>query len=243
MARNTLLTTALVMLKAELGTSLVTGVAIAADAQLYMLLDQKQKWLASEFDWPFLRNRSDIAVPGTSNAARYQNIPTDINFERPVIVETFYNNYWYPVTYGINSEQYNTLRSGDAGTSPQPINPIRRWDWKPGDHTMLEVWPLPTIAQTLRFQGEKPLTTLINVVTPVVNATLDLDDLMVVLFVAADLLALQKKENAQLKLAQATQRMNRIRASYSTPSAPVKLGSGSDFDRPLRRVVPIVVVG
>lgn len=230
------------MLKGELGVSLTAGVATAGDQEFYTLIDDTQKWLASEYDWPFLRSQADIAVAGgTGDATRYPTAPTTINFERPVKVETLWSTYWHPVDFGIGTDQYNQLSSGDGGVAVKQLNPIQRWDWKTNDSTKLEIWPLPTDAQTLRFRGQAILASLKDGSGAFDSTkTLDLDDLLVVLFAAAGKLARMRKEDSRYVLSKAEARLNRLKASYPVKSTPFVLGGA--IHAPPKRVVPIVTV-
>ncbi len=237
MARNNTLANVLLMLKGELGYALTPGVATAQDQELYTLIDNKQRWLSSDWSWPFLEKRSDIAVAG-GIGSRYQTAPTDINFERPVNVQTLWNTFWRPVIYGIEMPEYNALSSGDGGVPIKQLDPIQRWRWN--SETQIEIWPLPNQAQTLRFIGDRPLTSLKTAGVYDPATTLDLDDLMIVLYVAAEKLALMKKANAELKLTMAETHANRVKASYASKRRNVVLGGG--LTPPPRKLVPMIVL-
>lgn len=231
MARNTPLARALQLLKGELGYALLPGTASAADSELYILIEERQKWLASEFDWPFLSEKAEVnLVAGT----RFYTLPTTLNFERPVKVDCLFNSIWHCVDYGISVHNYNALASGD-GVTAQAQDPVYAWRYQEGDDTMFEVWPVPASAQTLRFQGQRTLTNLrkteegmeFNFSTV---ATLDLDDTLVVLFAAAEKLARMEKADAKAKLALAEQRFARLRATST--SAPKTFVIGESTDQP-----------
>lgn len=132
--RGTSLAQLVNMLKAEVGFNQAQGVAM--DTEFQTLLANKQKWLSSKWDWPFLQVRADVGVgPG----ARYVNVP-NLNWERPVQSEVQWSNIWQDVEYGITSEQFNYLDS-DQG---QQLDPVMRWTFA----GQLEVAP-PASAPTL----------------------------------------------------------------------------------------------
>jgi hypothetical protein len=161
MARNTTLAIATKMLKVLIGSSITSGVATAADEHFYTLIDMKQTWLAQEYDWPFLKQRSDVAlVIGT----RYYTLPTltTFNYDRPIGVSTLFSTHWRGVDFGIGQAEYNALSSGDGGVPVVTQTPQRKWDWKPGDEAQIEVWPVPSATSTLRFEGQRTLKTLLN---------------------------------------------------------------------------------
>lgn len=180
------------MLKVECGDSLTAGTGI--DADLNALLETEQELLATMSDWAMLETRWDVAVAA---GARYLNLP-NYNQSRPVVVETLWAQHWTEVCYGIDSEQYNRYDSDRGQTGAQ----IEKWRLVPvtetGAQQTFEVWPLPSIAQTVRFTGQLrmlPLLTDEDVCT--------LDAQMLVMFAAAKRLALLGKNEAQFKLAEA----------------------------------------
>jgi hypothetical protein len=74
----------------------------------------------------------------------------------------------------------------------------------------------------------------------ILRKVLDLDDELIVLYVAAELLAREKQEDSKLKLALAEQRLNRLRAVQPVRADPIILGGA--MIKPNRRVVPITTV-
>lgn len=220
MARGTTLANALLMFKGEVGASLVTSTGIGSDNEFYSIIDNQQKWLAVRYDWPFLATEGNIPVAaGTGDAVRYQTVPSNFNFERPVTLDALWNQRWVPVEFGIGPREYNTHSSGDTGmVSAEQADPISKWRFKPGDESLFEIWPLPATSQRLRFTGQRNLTPLATDGVYNVAATLDLDDLLVVLFGAAKYLRRRKSEDAPMVLAQAEGRLADLRAAY--PSTP-----------------------
>lgn len=250
MARNVALGIVRSAVKAELGRSLATT-ATAQDPELNQIIFDVQSWLSSEYDWPFLRARWDVSVnPG----ARYLAFPTiddislttAINFERPVNLLVKWNLVWQPVDFGISElEELNYLDS-DIG---QISDPIQRWQFD--DESNFEIWPIPGTQATLRFIGQRTLTDLRSSVgpPPVWNdsATLDLDNLLVIYFTAAEYFARNGQEDtaaAKYTLSLATNRMTQVRATYPRRVAvePCVIGGGRKWDRRMLRLVPMVVV-
>lgn len=242
MARGTQLASIREMLKAELGYS---QDSTTQDRELNLLLSNKQKFLAGEFDWPFLQARWDLTVPA---GTRYIALPltqggptgqqSAINFERPVLYEVKYSLRWQEIHYYIGSEEYNFL---DSDRNGMVMNPIQRWRFatdssEQSDADQIEVWPIPSIPQTTRFTGQR---TLLDLVAD--NDVADLDDLLLVLMVAAEKLTRMKLPDAQLKTALAQERMQRVRAVYPTKQTSTVLG-GNLLDKPRRRRVPITVI-
>ncbi len=238
MARGTTLANLRAMLRAELGETLVTTTNLQDDRMLNTLLSNKQKWLASSYDWPFLKRKWDITCePGTL----FKTLPTTalapeteavaINFERPVQVEVWYNKAWLPVFYGIGGAEYTAWNS--FASPPETTDPIQRWQFasnvdEPGTaDNEVEFWPVNTLQQTVRFTGQRALQVLYN---PSVDATTndayvaDLDDMLLIYFVAAEMLARIDAPDAREKALLAKERLFQLRSIYPNRSEALILG-------------------
>jgi hypothetical protein len=221
------------MLKAEVGLSLNVGTQ--KDTALNTLLSDMQKWLASEFDWPFLADRWDVTAAASS---RLISVPTtaqiaganqSINFERPVTVQTKWNTLWQDVDYGIGQDEFNYLDS-DRGIT---ADPVQRWQMAGQDK--FEIWPMPASPQIVRFQGQRALAAL-----TADGSLADLDDVLIVLFVAAEMLANEGMKNAPIALAKAQERLARLRGVYPARQRTYIVGSGSE--KGSVRIVPMKIV-
>jgi hypothetical protein len=225
------------MLQARLGEQ---ATVTSTKSRYYQLLSLKQQWLANEYDWPFLEDRFDLAVPSGS---RYLSFPTidnegvtsAMNLERQFTVEVFWNNVWSELDYGIGSEQFNYLNSDQPG---QIQDPIQNWRWS--EEGQIEIWPINSTAQKIRFTGQRALDVLVND-----TDTADLDDQLIMLFVAADMLTRSKAADAQSTMNQATERLRACRGGYPTKTKKVSFcgdGGKNNIDN-RRRLVPIAVAG
>lgn len=243
MARGTPLNVLRKMLKAEIGYD--QGNNPDQDMNLNTLLSNKQSWIATEFDFPFLEQRWDLNVPPLT---RYISLPTleggpvsqqvAINFERPVLVEVFYTNSWQDVDPGIGSEEYNWLNSDQAG---QIQDPILRWRMASNatdgaQFSQIEVWPIPATQQTLRFTGQRTLYPL-----EADDDLADLDDMMLVYFVAGELLLDLNKPKAQRLMTLAEIRLRQTKANYPTREHKVVLGRKLLLPAKMRNVVPMII--
>lgn len=255
MARNTPLGNVVAMLKAEVGTNMITGVAVANDLNFASLIAEKQRWLADTFDWPFLENDWDIPVGG-GGSTRYLPLPTAaqddqagqeggvgtylLNQERPFQVSVFFSNYWQPLLYGISEEEYNYINSDLL----QTLDPVQRWRFS--EETMFEIWPVPQTNTLIRFRGQRQCGPLLTFndgganpssVSPQWQSTLDLDDLMVMLFAAGEYLQLLGKANAQAVMARAQNRMQQIRGNY--PKRTMDCAFGQSQLRQYNKIIPV----
>ena len=183
----------------------------------------------------FLEDRFDVPVPANG---RYLTFPTIDNeqvtsalvLERPIIAEVFWTELWSELDYGIGSEQFNYLNSDEAGNVQDPV---QRWRWS--EEGQIEIWPMNSTAQVIRFTGQRALDAL---AAP--TDTADLDDQLIVLAVAAELLARKKQQDAQLKQAMFVERLRSIRASYPSKRKYIEFG-GQDEDVQRPKLVSIAV--
>ncbi len=228
MSRGATLSTIRARLKAELRDAQETNTVL--DAEYNYALDSRQKALAVSYDWPFLQDRWDLSCTA---GTRYFTLPTTnvrsvsstINFERPVLTEVRFNSYYRPVAHGIGATQYNAVFEGVSQ------DPIQNWslDTNVGDATnpsQIEVWPTPASTQTMRFTGQRTVGTL-----SADSDKCDLDDLLLVFYVAADYLAQRQQGNAQSMLAKANEHLIKLRAGYPTKEGRMVLGASALDDR------------
>jgi hypothetical protein len=238
--RGTTLATLLTMLKAEVGYSL-DSTATGKDAALIQLLANKQRWLAGEYDWPFLEHQWDLSCAISS---RYLDIPTvdvagstvTINFERPVLVEVKFTNRWIGVDYGVGAQQYNAIDSDDG----QTLDPIQNWRFatdssETANPNHIEIWPMPATVQTLRFTGQRSLQELIAT-----TDVADLDDTLIVAFTAIDLVP---QEERSLKATAAQERLRRVLGGYPRKTRRLVFGKTDlGLSEKKQNVVPVIAV-
>ena len=223
------------MLKSLLGQT--SGSAL--DPMYNRLLSDKQKWLADEFEWPFLEDRFDLVVPAGSRYLPFPTIDNEgltlaLNLEYPVKAEVYWSTIWQELDYGIDSEQFNFINSDNGETQ----DPIQRWRWS--QEGEIEIWPLNVQGTIIRFTGQRSL----DVLEQDFDAA-DLDDQLIVLPVAAELLARSKQPDASAKQALFAERFRAIKAHYPTKKNGLVFGGGSqETDREQRnRLIPIAVAG
>lgn len=213
MGRGTTLATLRYMLKSEIGHNLQTNVATAQDTELNQLLADMQQWVWSQYRWPFLYSHADVAATATT---RYLTAPTAISLDYPTKVEAKWGQLWFDVDYGISGEEYQVVDPDRQQTR----DPIARWQIY--SSTQIEVWPVPSTVQTLRFWGTKTLNALASD-----TDTADLDDLLIVLFAAAEKLSRAKLADAPAKLNRAQQLFHRLRGA-DRPNTIFTLGGDGD---------------
>lgn len=245
MSRGTTLSIARSMLKAEIGD--FTGTNANRDAVLNQLISNMQKRLGVEHYWPFLEREWDVVVAA---GQQYATLPTEtagdpedefvaINLDQLPTVKTFYTTQYWPVQYGIGEDEYNTFNFKLGQSS----DPIQRWRLATNpneiaDPNQFEVWPVPGTSQTLRFRGERALLNLTQD-----TDTLDLDDMLVILFCAAEILTRAKQPDGALKLQGAQRHLQWLKQGYTVKDKVRTLDGKGDaqFNRD-RRLIGVAVI-
>lgn len=235
MARGTTLEQLISDLRAEIGQSTNTAVSRASLDSLSATLRRVQSRLWGDFDWPHLRVERDIQMQA---GGRYYDFPTDLDLTRVEKVEVKWGGIWQPVNYGITSEDF-VVHDSDLGIRN---NPVMRWDYYNGavgaPVNQFEVWPIPANNGTpaskelyLRFTGIRKLRSLIAM-----SDVADLDDTLIVLYSAAEILARLKMPDASSKLESANIHYSRLKGRQAGRTEPFVIGGCAD-ERPKRRGV------
>ena len=166
-------------------------------------LDRTQREQWNEIEWPHLTIYKDIPMV---IGQRYYSYPPQLPFDSIFRIWWPQGVTWVPLDYGINPQTYATM----GGENIQAWPP-RRWrnvavyneaTQQTQPAAQFEIWPTPgpSTPFSLRVEGNAPLNPLIeDTDICVIDATL------IVLFAAAEILAMQKSESASLKLQKANQ--------------------------------------
>lgn len=200
MAKGTTLLALRSMLRSEIGASPNPSMGVNTIDQYDHILRRTQERLWADFEWPFAYIERDEILHTNQ---RYYTFDQDIDFDRIVCAHVQYSSIWHPVDYGIGVHEYNQM-DADRG---QRMEPVLRWRHHEGNQ--FEVWPVPTTNnQLLRFKAVKKLRPLIST-----TDQCELDDNLIVMFAAAELLTRAKAEDAQAKVALANAHYNRLKGS------------------------------
>lgn len=201
MARNTTFGQLIEMTVIEAGMDPTPALSMNVRPLVKAAIKREYERLYDEFDWPFLRVTEDVL---TQAGQRYYDVPDTINFDRIERVDYQWGDRWTPLDRGIDTTHYNTYNSDEGERS----DPLLRWDIKwTGSATQVEIWPIPaTDNMPIRFTGIRNMAPLVND-----SDRCDLDDQMVAMFAAAELLARKNAPEAQLKQQKAVERYRLIR--------------------------------
>lgn len=170
--------------------------------------------LAEDYDWQHLEIKRDSSVSRKilQAGSRYYDFPTALNPLRIEKAWVKWGSVWLPLTYGITYNDRNAL-DPDAD---QRSDPITSWSFYGGDQ--FEVHPIPATngaadgANEIAFEGQKKVEQL----TSDTNR-LDMDDILVSLLAAAEILAgNEKQKEAETKAQAAMARMQRLRANMGS---------------------------
>jgi hypothetical protein len=233
-ARNSQLLQLVTMLRAELGRS--TNVAVGVDdiIGLKQKLRDNQELLYDDYDWPFLYTRYNVPL---LTSERYYDVPNGLNLERIEQVWIYYGNLPRPLTRIIDERDYAYFNS-DLGIT---ADPALKWDVRStgdttttGELSQLEVWPIPASNnQTMIVRGIRQLRPLIR------DADVaDLDDQIIVLLTAAELLAKSESPSADAVMKRFQKRLSTLKGRRAVSDRRYRIGMGvPDSDRPNKIVV------
>jgi len=199
MARGTSLSQLRDQLRAEIGASPNPAMGTNQVHQMNLLLSRTQERLWADFDWPLFLVTRDIEL---KDGQRYYAFPNDLDFGRINHTEVKYSGVWRPMEYGIGNADYNFMDSDEG----ERQDPSLKWATYEGG-SQFEVWPIPASNDmTLRFTGIRKLAPLIAD-----TDVCELDDHLLTLYAAAELLSHNKSPDAPSKLNLANVHYARLR--------------------------------
>lgn len=186
MARGTQLSALVDALRAEIGASTNVAMGVNTLPALKQLLNRVQQQLWEGFDWPFAFIERDEQMV---NGQRYYTFDPEIDFGRISSAHVKYSSSWRPLEYGIGIEQYNSSDPAEGDKQDPPTH------WRHYEGNQFEVWPMPSSNEcVVRFKAIKKCPLMIND-----SDVALLDDNLIVMYAAAELLARAKSEDAAAK--------------------------------------------
>jgi hypothetical protein len=226
MARGKQLLQLVNSLRAETGQSLSPASGTDVVSTLKEVLTRTQELLWDDYDWPFATIRTSIQMV---EGEMYYDFPDEVSLEG--IEDTFiwWGDRFHPFERGISLEDYSIFDSDAGETDQRP----RKWDvvWT-GDSEMIEVWPIPSTSDSkMWIVGKRDLPDMVSD-----SDTATLDDRLIVLFAAAEILARQDGKDAQGKLALAQNRLSRLRGRVKPGRDRITVIGGGDVVRSVERL-------
>lgn len=208
MARRTTLVKLLDQLRAEARLSLNPAHNTQVRESHVNLIQRVQERLWDDFTWPHLRVERSVAL---QIGQRFYDPPADMLIDNIEKIEIFDGGGWRALEAGIGGAEYTTYNS-DLN---ERAYPPRRW--KIHEDEDIEIWPISdqngdaaTLEGYIKFTGIRNLR-------PLVADTdrADLDDRMIVLYGAAELLAASGAKDAKIKLDMADRIYTRLRSGLT----------------------------
>jgi hypothetical protein len=183
------------------------------------LLQRVQSRLWDDFAWPHMRVERE--QPLQAGQAIYAP-PSDMRVERIERLDVFTDSAWRPLAFGIGAAELSTYNT----TLDERAYPPRRYQI--AENEDIQLWPIPdqsgdedTREGYLKITGIRDLRPLVAD-----TDTCDLDDQMIVLYAAAELLAAAGAKDAQLKLESANRIYARKRGGLTQRHRFTMFGTG-----------------
>jgi hypothetical protein len=198
-------------LRSEIGASPNPAMGTNAHHAMNTLLERTQERLWYDFDWPNMMIDRDINLV---DGQRYYAFPAQIAYDRIICTNVKYAASWRPVIPGLNLKDYNFMDSDDGIKQDPPLK------WRHYEDNMLEVWPIPASASVLRLSGIRKLKPLV-----MDTDVCEIDDKLIVLYAASEMLSHTKSADAPAKLALANAHYARLRG-LNSKNEVVRFGGG-----------------
>lgn len=213
--RGTTLVKLLDDLRAEARLSLNPAHNAQSRSSQVQALQREQERLWEDFDWPHLRIYPQQPVQA---GQRYYETPANMIIDRIERIEIFLDGAWCKLEPGIDAPEYSAWNSDLDARSWPP----RRWKFNEDED--IELWPIPDVdADPVTMNGMLRITGIRNLNPLVADADrADLDDIMLVGFVAAKMLAASGAKDAKLAFDAANARYARLRGRL-TPRTQYKM--------------------
>jgi hypothetical protein len=225
MARGTPLTRIVEMVRNEARISTNPSRGIDNRDYIVTLIRRHYETLCDKYDWSFLHVRNEDALKALQKGERYYDFPVKMDQRYTIAAWVFWGNVYLPLSYGIGPREYSAFDSDNPAVM---IDPVLKWQIR--DDTQFEVWPPPAsngslavrpfTSPVVRFEGKRIPNALIDDLD-----TCDMDDQLVALYAAAEVLEQQEKGSGSIKLAAAVDRLNTLKGMY-THHSRVRMGSG-----------------
>lgn len=229
MARRTTLEDVRNQLKKECRRSSATSRATDNDEYLDALIRRYAEQIYMDYDWPWARMHKEDGDKELAAGQRYYDFPTQLDVERTIKLYRKYGNTWTELPQGITPIDY----SAHDSDVDERADPALKWDVY--DERQFEIWPLPASnGDIVRWDGYRRMEALVDD-----TSRLDVDDMLVVLFAASEVLAGSNQKDAQLKAVAANRRLLRLTQHLATKTR-VGFYPASTGHTPLRIRVPLV---
>lgn len=196
---------------------------------LKRLIKRNYENMVDKAEWSFLIVNKDQAVKALQAGERYYDFPIAMDMRYAIEAWLFWGNTFLKLGYGIGPLEYAAYNSDDPAVRADPVT-----KWQIVSDDQFEVWPTPAsngditaspkTSPYVRFTGKRKARPLVADADP-----MDMDDQLVVLLTAAEILERQQKGSGALKAAAAADRFNVVKALYSHHQK-IRMGMGNPND-------------
>lgn len=199
------------MLRSEAGLSTNPAVGASANDRHKAVLNRVYETLFDSHDWMHLRTVT--ARSALSAGSQYVDIPSALDYNTLSTVVAWQGSIPYPLDPGIGHQEYSVFDS----PSGERADPPQRYDIRSTAEgaIQLEIWPIPSATDyEIEFTGRRKWRKLVNSIDICV-----IDDKLVSLYAAEDILRRVNTDAADGKLAAARQRIVDLRARNVLPQS------------------------
>lgn len=226
MARRTTLVKLLDDLRSEARISLNPAHNAQQRPAQVKLLQRTQERLWEDFAWGHLRVERQVAAQA---GQRYYETPEDMQIDRIEKIEFFTDGCWRELCPGIDPGHF-AAHNSDLDERSWPM---RRWRIREDED--VEIWPiLDRNADVVTRDGYIKFTGIRNLRPLVADSDrADLDDRLLVLYAASELLAASGAKDASIKLEMANAHYARLRGGM-TPRKTIKMFGIGEPELPRR---------
>lgn len=214
-------------LRAEIGRSVDPAAGVSDLPQLKRTIQRNYETLYDAYDWPFLTVTASVALGA---GQRLYDFPSEIDSDKIEEIRLFWNDQPVSIERGISLDDFATYDS----EADERADPVLKWDVRyHANKEELEVWPIPaSTGDSIRFKGKKKFVQLVNDADVCL-----LDDHIVVLFSAVELLGEKASQTLKTKFAAAQARLGSVKGRSKNEDGRIRVGLGSAQPRPSHRSV------
>lgn len=237
MALRATLRSIITAVRSEASLSTSTSRGVDHREHIVQLIKRNYETLAEDFDWEHLKLLKDASIARKSMAAgqRVYDFPTAVNLQKITGAWVKWGGVWAKLDYGVGFENYSAYDSDDTDIR---ADPVRSWQFY--GHNQFEIWPIPATTGAsegyqVAFEGQKAIEALTTD-----DSRLDMDDHLITLMVAAEILNETDPKRAAVKQNAANARLLRTRGNMSGRTR-VAFGLGVIGEEPMRPRAPTYV--
>jgi hypothetical protein len=200
---------------------------------LKQLIRRNYETLVDKEDWSFLVVDKDQAVVAMQAGERYYDFPVAMDERYAIEAWVFWGNVFLKLRYGIGPLEYSAYNSDNPQVR---ADPVLKWQIVESDKSVqFEVWPTPASngditvtpksGQYVRFTGKRKARRMVQDSDPC-----DMDDQLLVLLTAGEVLERQEKGSGAVKIAAANDRLTVVKGMYCHHQK-VRMGMGNGDNR------------